>query len=93
MDSSPRCGIIPGAHIIAFGDCLRERFFFDKMREAADEVILNPFLYDVANYRAKSFSSFDSIEAIQGLPKRSRPVKTYLARHKLFDSKSYGGRS
>ncbi len=79
----------PDVHIVAFGDCLRERYFFDQMRKSADEVILNPFLYDVMNYRSGKFSTFQSIEAIQGLPKRSQPVKTYCSRHELFDNLSY----
>ncbi len=79
----------PDAHIISFGDCLRERYFFDEMRKAADEVILNPFLYDVRNYRQNNFGSFESLQAIQGLPKRSQPIQTWFSRHRLFDNLSY----
>ena len=75
-------------HVVAFGDAVREKYFFDMLLKQIDEVFLNPFTYDIVNYRAKKFSSFAMIEGAQG-SKKNVEVKTYLPRHHLFDNISY----
>ncbi len=79
---------VPGVYITAFGDAIREKYFFDSIMKVADDVFLNPFTYNVSNYRNNSPATFDQIYS-QKVDKGGYPVNTFLPRHELFDNTSY----
>jgi radical SAM superfamily enzyme YgiQ (UPF0313 family) len=78
----------PGIHITVFSDTVCDEYFFNLIMRVADEAFLDPFTYDIVNYRLKSFSSFNRIKSYLG-NKKAKLVETHLPRHELFDSTLY----
>ena len=74
-------------YYIVFGAPLIDKQFFDTAMQYADEVIYNPFIYDLSNYRLHD-KSFEMIKKAQG-DKKGTFIETYLPKHELFDNKGY----
>jgi radical SAM superfamily enzyme YgiQ (UPF0313 family) len=75
-------------YITAFGDALREKYFFDSIKNIVDDVFLNPFTYNVSSYRNNPPLTFEQMYPAR-IDKGGFQIKTGIPRHELFDNLSY----